>query len=88
MADQPPPMPSSRHQIRAGIIQETGEPFIEIVDNLAVQSMQLDLPTALMVAAGITQHAAQLLAMAHQQAEQRKRGIVVATPNDQSLKAV
>jgi hypothetical protein len=72
-----PGQPPERFQVRSGFL-DSGEPFIEIRDNLVMQEITLPLPLALQKAAEMNMHVAQLMMMAAQQAQHQKNGIVRA----------
>jgi hypothetical protein len=76
------PKPPDRFQIRSGIL-DGGEPFIKPCSNLTMQEITLPLPLAPQKAAEINLHVVQMMALAQQQTQHQKHGIV--RPNGQPV---
>jgi hypothetical protein len=68
----------NRFIVNAGVT-EAGEPFIEIVDNLAMQRIQMDLILAMNVAGGIGQLCAMTMAEMRKQAVQQQQPKIVVS---------
>lgn len=66
----------NRYAVNAGI--DNGQPFIEVVDNLAVAGLRFPLIDALQIQGLMSQAAVALLATAQEQNKRQRQGIVRA----------